>query len=217
VLSIVPKDGRLTNEVGSQTDRAAELASCSDEALAHALIAGERRAGAELWQRYSSLVFRLMLRQVGIRDEARDLTQEVFCQILRNVRTLRDPSLLRSWVVSVALRTLKWQTRKRRVWAWVGLSDPGIVVEPSTASPDSEAQHLVRQFLRVLDKLGTREQTIFVLRFVEGFGLAEIAEATHVSLATVKRDLVRLAQQVSAMVADDNDLVARLRRREGVA
>lgn len=216
MLSIVPKGGRPTNAVASEIDRAAELASCSDEALAHALIAGERRAGAELWRRYSSLIFRLMLRHVGTRDEAHDITQEVFCQILRSVRTLRDPSLLRSWTVSVALRTLKWQMRKRRLWAWVGLSDPDVIIEPSTASPDSEAQHLVRQFLRVLDKLGIREQTIFVLRYVEGFGLAEIAKATHVSLATVKRDLARLSQQVSAMVADDSDLVVRLRRREGV-
>ena len=98
----------------SEIDRAAELARCSDDDLARALIAGERRAGAELWRRYSTLVFRLLLRHLGSRDEAHDVTQEVFCQILRNARTLRDPTLLRGWVVSVALRTMKWQMRKRR-------------------------------------------------------------------------------------------------------
>jgi RNA polymerase sigma-70 factor (ECF subfamily) len=200
----------------SEIDRAAELAECSDEALARALMSGDRRAGAEVWRRYSKLVFRLLLRHLGTRDEAHDITQEVFCQILRSVRTLRDPTLLRSWVVSVALRTLKWQIRKRRMWAWVGLTE-ATVVEPSTQSLDSEAQHMVRQFLRVLDTLGTREQTIFVLRYVEGFRLAEIAQATHVSIATVKRDLARLSQQVSEMVAGDHDLMARLGRHEGVA
>lgn len=216
-MSSVPKDCRPDSAVHSEVDRAAELAACSDEALAHALIAGERRAGAELWRRYSTLVFRLLLRHVGTRDEAHDITQEVFCQILRSIRTLRDPTLLRSWVVSVALRTLKWQLRKRRLWAWVGLSDPSVVVEPTTESLDTEAQHLVRQFLRVVGTLAAREQTIFVLRYVEGFGLAEIAQATHVSIATVKRDLARVSEQVSHMVAGDSDLMARLRRREGVA
>jgi RNA polymerase sigma factor (sigma-70 family) len=71
--------------------------------------------------------------------------------------------------------------------------------------------------LRVIETLGTREQTIFVLRYVEGFHLAEIAQATHVSLATVKRDLARLSRQVSDMVAGDEDLMARLGRHEGVA
>jgi len=216
-LSSVPIDRRPISAVVSEIDRAAELAKSSDEVLARALMAGERRAGAEVWRRYSKLVFRLLLRRLGTRDEAHDITQEVFCQILRSVRTLRDPTLLRSWVVSVALRTLKWQVRKRRLWSWVGLTEATSAVEPSTSSPDSEAQHMVRQFLRVLETLGTREQTIFVLRYVEGFRLAEIAQATHVSLATVKRDLARLSQQVSDMVAGDEDLMARLGKHEGVA
>ncbi len=213
----MPIDRRPVSAVASEIDRAAELARCSDEVLARALIAGERRAEAEVWRRYSKLVFRLLLRRLGSRDEAHDITQEVFCQILRSARALRDPTLLRSWVVSVALRTLKWQMRKRRLWSWVGLTEATTAIEPSTGSIDSEAHHMVRQFLRVLETLGTREQTIFVLRHVEGFSLAEIAQATHVSLATVKRDLARLSQQVSDMVAGDEDLMARLGRHEGVA
>jgi len=217
LLSRAPRDSHPEGVVVSEIDRAAELAQCSDEDLARALIAGERRAGAELWRRYSMLVFRLLLRQLGSRDEAHDITQEVFCQILRNVRTLRDPTLLRSWVVSVALRTLKWQMRKRRMWAWVGLSEATVELEPRTEGSDTEAHHMIRQFLRILEMLDERGQTIFVLRYVEGLALAEVAEATHVSLATVKRDLARVSQRVSEMVAGDDELLARLRRREGVS
>ena len=132
-MSSVPIDRRPISAVVSEIDRAAELAKSSDEVLARALMAGERRAGAEVWRRYSKLVFRLLLRRLGTRDEAHDITQEVFCQILRSVRTLRDPTLLRSWVVSVALRTLKWQVRKRRLWSWVGMTEATSAVEPSTS------------------------------------------------------------------------------------
>jgi RNA polymerase sigma-70 factor (ECF subfamily) len=202
--------------VASEVDRAEELAGCSDDDLARALISGERRAGAELWRRYSTLVFRLLLRKLGSRDEAHDVTQEVFCQILRSVRTLRDPTLLRAWVVSVALRTMKWQIRKRRVWAWVGLSEATVEIEARSACRDAEAHHIARQFLHVLDTLDERGQTTFVLRYVEGLALAEIAEATHVSLATVKRDLARVSQRISKMVDGDDQLRVRRRGPEGM-
>lgn len=211
VLSRAPKDSLPGSVVVSEIDRAVELAACADDDLALALIAGERRAGAELWRRYSTLVFRLLLRQLRSREEAHDMTQEVFCQILRSVRTLREPALLRSWVISVALRTMKWQMRKRRLWAWVGLSEASAEIEPSTDSRDTEAHHMVRQFLRILDTVDERGQTIFVLRYVEGLELAEIAAATHVSLATVKRDLVRVSQRLSEKVAGHGELWLRLR------
>ncbi len=211
LLSRAPRDSHPDDVVVSEVDRAAELAGCSDDDLARALIAGERRAGAELWRRYSTLVFRLLLRHLGSRDEARDVTQEAFCQILRNARTLRDPTLLRGWVVSVALRTMKWQMRKRRLWAWVGLSDSKVEIEARADCRDTETHLMVREFMRILATLDERGQTTFVLRYVEEFSLAEIAEATHVSLATVKRDLARVSQQLSEKVAAAGDLWLRLR------
>lgn len=183
----------------------------SDLELAKALVAGERWAGPMLWNRYSQLVFRIVHRSLQSRDESLDLTQEIFCQILRSIGRLRDPSSLRAWIVSVALRTLKWELRRRRMA--FKLSSSGDAPELLVDSGSAETRHAVGRFLSIVRSLPPRVQTAFVLRYVEGLELTEISAATGVSLATVKRDLSHASDEVSTLVADDSQLQSALGRK----
>ena len=56
----------------------------------------------ELFQRYSSMVFRLAYHILGDREEALDVSQEVFLTIYRKLNTFRGESSLKTWIYCIA-------------------------------------------------------------------------------------------------------------------
>src|SRR5689334_25337033 len=121
------------------------------------------------------MVYRLMERALGPNGEAEDLTQDVFLRAFAGLHKLRDVEALRSFIYSVALRTLKWELRRRRVRRVLHLSDSGQLPDFPVRGSDSEARHLLAYFYALLEKVDVNDRTAFVLRYMEGLKLEEIA------------------------------------------
>ena len=181
-----------------------EEASATDLELARALIDGTANAAEAAWERYSPLVHRIVSRAIGPDAEVEDVTQEIFYRLFSRIRTLRKPEALRSFVISFAIRIVKWELRRRRARRWLTLSETGDVPDEQMMVMDAENRYALRRLYGMLDRLSTRERLVLVLRHVEGMTLEEIAAAMELSLATVKRGLRRASARVSQMVdADD--------------
>ena len=176
----------------------------SDMELARALIDGVPNAPELAWERYSPLVHRIVSRAIGPDAEVEDVTQEIFYRLFSRIGTLRKPEALRSFVISFAIRIVKWELRRRRARRWLTLSETGEVPDEQLMVMDAESRYSLRRLYALLDRLSTRERLVLVLRHVEGMTLEEIAEAMELSLATVKRGLRSASLRISQMVdADD--------------
>jgi RNA polymerase sigma-70 factor (ECF subfamily) len=162
-----------------------------------ALRAGEVWAASSVWNAYASKVFRIAARVLGSDDDAEDITQDVFARAFSGIGTLRDPNALGDFILSVALRMIKRELRRRRVRRILHLSDPRHLPDHPVDAPDSDARDAVAWLYAILDQLGAEERTAFVLRYVETLSLAEIAKAMGLSLATVKRRLNRATEHVA--------------------
>ncbi len=150
------------------------------------------RNAAELaWDRYAPLVHGIVSRALGPDAEVEDVTQEIFYRLFSRIGTLRKPEALRSFVISFAVRIVKWELRRRRARRWLTLSETGEVPEDQMLVMNAESRYALRRLYGLLDKLNTRERLVLVLRHIEGMTLEEIAEAMELSLATVKRVLRR--------------------------
>src|SRR4051794_25499185 len=99
----------------------------SDAELVGAGAAGEPDAAALIWDRYASLVRGVLFRSLGPAGEIDDLTQDVFLRFFRQVKTLRDPSVLRSFLIGITLRVAGSELRRRRVRRWLRLTDTGVL------------------------------------------------------------------------------------------
>jgi len=184
------------------TAEASEVAS--EMELARALIDGVPNAPELAWERYSPLVHRIVSRAIGPDAEVEDVTQEIFYRLFSRIGTLRKPEALRSFVISFAIRIVKWELRRRRARRWLTLSETGDMPDEQLLVMDAESRYAIRRLYTMLDRLGTRERLVLVLRHVEGMTLEEIAEAMDLSLATVKRGLRRATLRVSQMVDSDD-------------
>ncbi|WP_437948145.1 RNA polymerase sigma factor [Sorangium sp. So ce296] len=132
-------------------------------------------------------MFRIAARVLGPGADTEDITQEVFVRVFSRVSGLRDPTALGSFVFSVTVRILKWELRRSRVRRILQLSDTADLPEHPVEPADSEAREALGRLYAILDTLSADDRTAFVLRYMEGMSLPEIAEAVGVSLATVKR------------------------------
>jgi RNA polymerase sigma-70 factor (ECF subfamily) len=181
-----------------------------DAELVRAFTSGESWAARAIWRRHAPMVFRLLERALGPEGEAEDLTQDVFLSTFAKLPQLRDGDALRSFIYSVALRTLRWELRRRRMRSILHLSNNGQLPDLPVRGTDTEARQLLAHFYALLEKIAVHDRTAFVLRYMEGFKLEEIAERMGVSLATAKRWVARASRDVSALVEADPDLSAGL-------
>jgi RNA polymerase sigma-70 factor, ECF subfamily len=174
-----------------------------DVQLVAAALGGHTGAAAIIWERYVVLVRGILRRSLGSQD-VEDHTQEVFLRLFDSLPQLRDPAALRSFVFGIALRVAGTEIRRRRVQGWLRLTPTGTPADSQLAAHDDpEAKIALGRLYSILDQLGTRARLAFVLRYIEGMELTEVAAALDISLATTKRQIARAASRVFAMAERD--------------
>jgi len=159
----------------------------------------------ELFERYSSMVFGLVAQILGDREEALDVSQEVFLAVYRKMDTFRGESSLKTWIYRIAVHRasnrFRWWNRLRRRGT-VSLE------EHLSKSPDRELfcnlksavqspeeallaheEHV--EIERLLHELPLQQRVAVIMRDIEGLSYEEIAESMKVSLGTVKSRIAR--------------------------
>jgi RNA polymerase sigma-70 factor (ECF subfamily) len=182
---------------------ATPLADSDDANLARALIARDPQAPRALWRRFAPMVFRMLRRSLGPGHDVEDLAQEVFLCVFEKVPTLREPKALKAFVISITVLTTRSELRRLWVRRWIRLSGKNDPSSKAVVSLDTDAREALSRFYDVLDRINAQDRTIFVLRFMEGLGLVEVAAASGLSLATTKRRLARAWSRVTLLVKRD--------------
>ena len=174
-----------------------------DAALARALIARERHAPRALWRRFAPLVFRILRRTLGPGHEVEDLVQDIFLCVFEKVPGLREPTALRQFILSITAITARCEIRRRWMRRWIRLASKEDAGMEPVFHVDMDSREALRRFYAVLDRLNVRDRTLYVLRFIEGLGLRDVAAASGLSLATAKRRLARARSRVRLLVERD--------------
>ena len=119
----------------------------------------------------------------GSEDGALDVLQEVWIEMFRGIRKLKDPGSLRSWLYSITHGIAVDRIRRNysREQAEKGqLEDFQEADEPSFANEDAAAVH------QALIQIGIKHREVLVLHFLEDLSIAEIAEVVGCTEGTVK-------------------------------
>ena len=152
------------------------------------LQAGDQRALGELYDRYTPLVYPVILRILRSTSEAEDVLQEAWLQVWRRVVTY-DPrrGTVAAWLLTVARsraldRYRSLSSRKR--------AENEENVEPQPAAPDPAALSLHSEWHeRVQAALGSlhpKQREVLEIAYFEGLSQTEIAEKLGSPLGTVK-------------------------------
>src|SRR5437867_2799210 len=159
-------------------------ADAEDVSLA---VAGDRCAFERLYRRHVGRVHGLAWRLMG-RDEAEEITQDVFVRAWERLATFRGEAAFGTWLYRLAVNLIM----SRR--AWLGtrraryIADE-VALETAPARPAATDAGL--DFESAIGKLPPGARTVFVLHDVEGYRHEEIAALLEVTTGTTKAQLHR--------------------------
>jgi len=176
----------------------------SDADLARRIGRGERWAEEAFYRRHVVRVLGLAQRLLGNHSDAEDVAQETFATAFEIWHQLRDYERAQSWLMQIAVRKVHRKFRKRRVMRLLGL-DRGLDDLPLDALAREDTSAEVRSELLVLDSalksLSARARVPWMLRYIEGLPLDEVALQCDCSLATAKRRIASAHRMLSRRVA----------------
>lgn len=155
-----------------------------------------------LYRRHAPRLLRAARRILGNDADALDVVQEAFLRVFRRLGQLLDGSAFAAFLmrtgVRLAVRKLRWRAVTGRLF--LGGEDPGLLLDPQP-EVSLETKQTLKEVEAVVRRLPAQERAAFVLRYVEGYELTEVAAACGVSLATIKRQLASAQRRVQQQVA----------------
>jgi RNA polymerase sigma-70 factor (ECF subfamily) len=154
--------------------------------------AGDSAAFAVLDRRHQDAVYRFVLRMVGTRDEALDLTQDAFVRAWQALPQWQPEAQFRTWLFRIASNAALDALRRRRVVEFEPLND---AFEAAADEPDPEKRLELKRRVAALEaslaKLSAEHREILLLREVENMTYEEIGAVLGLSEGTVKSRLAR--------------------------
>ncbi len=188
-----------------------ELALLKDEGIAadeSAMVAAAPAASLDfegVFEHYSSMVYSLAFKMLGNREDALDLSQEVFLTVYRKLGSFRGECSLKTWIYCItvhrAANRFRWWNRLRRRGT-VSLEEhlfkeparePVPELKSGLQSPEEAllCKEERAELERLILKLPLEQRTAVIMRDVEGLSYEEIAASTRASLGTVKSRIAR--------------------------
>ena len=189
----------------------APLGRTSDEDLMKRCQQGDKRAFAQLYERYSASVLSYLYRMLGNVEDVESIGQEVFFRAFRFAATYRYPQKFSTWLFTITRNLAINQSRRRKrspIRNITELNLEGIDMSgdpyqvAARATDDLEKQEEIARVLKALDMLPTDQKEVIVLGVFQDLSYAEMEEITGTKAVTLRsrmfHGLKRLARATGA-------------------
>jgi len=162
---------------------------------------GERDLFKELVDKYKDMVFNICFGFVKNKEDAEDITQDVFFTIYKNIKGFKFESKIYTWIYRIAVNRSLNHIRNRklsRIFNKISLKEESEGKEAEIpAAQDSSADFKVitkekkNIISKALNGLPSNQRVAFTLCNIEGFTYEEIAEIMGCSISSVESRIHR--------------------------
>ncbi|MCQ4725160.1 sigma-70 family RNA polymerase sigma factor [Anaerotignum faecicola] len=176
---------------------------------------GDSAAFGELIIRHERFVYNVVYRMLPNKEDAEDISQEVFLKVYKYLGKFDGKASFSTWVYKIAVNTCIDEIRKRKGKETLSINaeadgddgvysreyaDSGMNVEEEVLSKEG-----LSEIKRAIDKLSEEHKTIITLRDIEGLSYTEIAEITDCSMGTVKSRLARARKILKGLIVKERE------------
>ena len=169
----------------------------TDQDLIQGIVERNQTVFKELVTQHQQLVIRTCYSLVHNLEDAEDLAQDVFIEIMRSTGSFRGKAKLSSWIYRIAVNKALNHLKKKRTKEFIRLitfktktereeleQDHG--KDQSGADTRMEAKELQTALHSAIDRLPENQRIAFALHHYEDLPYRDIAEVMGVSLASVE-------------------------------
>lgn len=176
----------------------------------------------KIYDTYHQDLFQFLFYMVKDKSQAEDLVQEVYIRVLHSYETFEGRSGEKTWLLSIARHVAidwfrKQQTIRQRImgtfdWEKQDVKDRQPLPEDILMQNEN-----LNEIFKALDKCTLDQRSVIVLRFIQGYSIAETAQALHFSESKVKttqhRGLKVLRKQMELLKEEQRNEEVRMERR----
>ena len=189
-----------------QADRLQPEKSLHMEETVQIAVTGDRKAIDSLINRYQQEIFRMVYLRAGSLMDAEDITQDIFIKVFKRIGRLRNPRLFKSWLYRLAINQVIDYHRKKRLLSYFGFGkkNPSESVEAAShldPSSDLLRKEFQTRLFSYLKSLSATEREVFLLRFMDGLKIREIAAILEKAESSVKTHLYRSLRKFRGSVS----------------
>jgi RNA polymerase sigma factor (sigma-70 family) len=172
---------------------------------------GSESAFRVFYDQTKSRVFTLALGYVRNREDAEEITQDVFVEVFRSASTFKGDASVTTWLYRIAVNKsldfLKHKKRQKRFAFFTSLFDtstgellhqPTDFLHPGIALENQEQAAIL---FRAIGKLPDKQKTAYLLTKVEGLNNIETASVMAVSVGAVESLLQRATENLKKQLA----------------
>jgi RNA polymerase sigma-70 factor (ECF subfamily) len=159
------------------------------------------RWASDVVTRYAPYVGRVALRILGPGHDVEDVVQDVFVEALPRMHQVRDPDAMRGWLAVITRRLLSRRLQRAHLARRFGLlADDAPVVYPHPEHADA-----IKRIYTVLNTVAPRQRIAWVLRYMEGEKLEDVATVCGCSLAAAKRRIAAVQARIEEVFGEPRD------------
>jgi len=211
VLALADNSGRSGGSAAALST-VTSLPNLDERALVAEAQAGSRAAFEELVRRYDRDVLRLALNLMKRPEDARDVYQEAFLKVYRNLHRFRFECSFYTWLYRIVTNVCLDHLRRRQARP----EDQAPEIHPNrmeegprdffdyqkehrpTLDPERSlmGKEIQSRIARAMERLSPRERVVFEMKHYQGLKLRAIGDALGTTEETVKNSLFRATRKL---------------------
>lgn len=155
---------------------------------------GDVGAFEEIFRAYGDYIFNLARRMTRSREDAEEVTQEVFMTVHRNLKDFRAQSGLKTWIYRIAINTtLNYLKKTKAVRTQTVAYDEEVYAYPGKdeSKEGDTKEYNERVINALLGELTPDQRACILLRNIDGLTYEEIAQALKIDINAVRSRIKR--------------------------
>lgn len=169
---------------------AADVTKMTEKALVDAVLARDRRAQKELFDRFAGKMMTVCLRYAKDHAQAEDVLQDSFIKVFKYLEQFNFEGSFEGWIRRIVVHTaLKINTKKSSKMEIYGNED--YVMDNRVEMPDVYGQLGAEDIMKLIDVLPDGYKVVFNLYAVEGYSHKEIADMLNIGESTSRSQLLK--------------------------
>jgi len=173
---------------------------------------GDFDAFDELVKQFGNQVFNTTISLLQNREDAEDITQEVFAEVFESVKLFNENAKLATWIYRIAVTKSLDHLRKKKAKKRFGFvqsifgkegainkTDHSVFYHPSAQLENKER---AAELFKAIDQLPENQRTAFTLHKLEDLSYAEVADIMKLSVSAVESLMVRAKQNLQETLTD---------------
>ena len=173
---------------------------------------GDMDAFENVYRRHHNRVYTLCFRMVRNKTQAEDLTQEVFIQLFRKIKTFRGDSSFTTWLHRLTVNQVLMHLRKPNVKSEQTTEDGTLPLRMVSGTENPSRMALIDRISldRAISQLAPGYRVVFILHDVEGYEHIQISRMLGCAVGTSKSQLhkarLKLRKLLTARKTDTCEL-----------